>query len=142
MSGSLLFNHKFRKKGRNFSANLSLGNSKSDSEQDTRNTTVNYVAPLGTLYQYQFINQVNNNHNYGLRLTYSEPLTKTKNLDFSFSHNLNYSRNNKETYMVEPITAIKTYCILYLTIMKIIFTITGQEFLYVLFKKSITIHWA
>ncbi len=109
ISGTILYNHKFRKRGRNFSANLSLGNSKSESEQDTKNITNRYVNPIGTLNQLQFLDQINNNHNYGIRFTYSEPLTKTKNLDFSYSHNLNYSRNNKKTFDVNPSNNIKTF---------------------------------
>jgi hypothetical protein len=109
VSGTLLYNHKFRKRGRNFSANLSLGNSKSDTEQDTRNLTNSYIAPVGTRDLFQYINQQNDNHNYGVRVTYSEPLTKTRNLDFSYSHNLNYSRNNRENFFVNPSTGVKTF---------------------------------
>nr|MBP6430905.1 TonB-dependent receptor family protein [Ferruginibacter sp.] len=108
ISGTILYNHKFRKRGRNFSANLSLGTSQNDNEQTTRNITNSYI-PVGVNDVYQFINQQNNNHNYGIRLTYSEPLTKTKNLDFSYSHNLNYSRNNRENYYINPITNTKTF---------------------------------
>ena len=103
VSGSILFNHKFRKKGRNFSANINLGNSASNSKQDTRNDYI-FFNPSSTVNVYQFIDQENNNHNYGLRFTYSEPLSKTKNLDFSYAHNLNYSRNNRSTYIVNPLT--------------------------------------
>jgi hypothetical protein len=108
ISATILYNHKFRKRGRNFSANLSLGNSRAKSEQDTRNITNSYIAPTGTFNQFQYIDQVNNNHNYGVRLTYSEPLSKTRNLDFSYSHNLNYSRNNKQTFSVDPTSGTKT----------------------------------
>lgn len=107
VSGSILFNHKFRKKGRNFSANINLGNSASNSEQDTRNDYI-FFNPSSTVNVYQFIDQENKNHNYGLRFTYSEPLSKTKNLDFSYAHNLNYSRNNRATYIVNPLTGVKT----------------------------------
>ena len=88
---------KFWKKGRNFSANINLGNSASNSEQDTRNDYI-FFNPSSTVNVYQFIDQENNNHNYGLRFTYSEPLSKTKNLDF-IKHlkrlkSLNVEKNN------------------------------------------------
>lgn len=107
ISSTILYNHKFRKRGRNFSANISLGTSQNDNEQNTRNFTNSYISPVGTSDFYQYINQQTNNHNYGLRFTYSEPLSKTRNLDFSYSHNLNYSRNNRENYFVNPINNTK-----------------------------------
>lgn len=109
ISGNLLYNHKFRKKGRNFSANISLGSSSNNSEQNTSNQTNSFLFPFFTNTRNQFINQQNDNHNYGIRLTYSEPVSKTRNLDVALSHNLNYARNNKETDSVDAGTGVKFY---------------------------------
>lgn len=109
ISGNILFNHKFRKRGRNFSANLQLGRSESNSEQDITNLSNQYVPPfIGYRNTFQYIDQTNNNHNYSVRLTYSEPLSKYRNLDLSFSHNNNYARNNKQTFNVDSMTKLRT----------------------------------
>lgn len=108
-SGDLLFNHKFRKRGRNFSATVSLGSSTNDSEQDAQNNTNRYVGLPGSSSLYQYINQANNNHNYGVSATYSEPLNRYRTLDLRYSHNNNYARNNKQTFAVNPATYVRTF---------------------------------
>ncbi len=109
LSLNVLYNHKFRKRGRNFSASANIGNSKSNSEQDIYNLSYQYVQPfIGNRNSFQFINQDNNNHNYGVRLTYAEPLSKYRSLDFSLSHNLNYARNDRKTFNVDSATQVKT----------------------------------
>jgi hypothetical protein len=109
LSLNVLYNHKFRKRGRNFSASGSFGNSESNSDQNITNLsyqyTGNYVGPRNT---FQYIDQENSNHNYGVRFTYSEPISKVRTLDFSASHNLNYSRNDKKNYNVDSLTQVKT----------------------------------
>ncbi|GAB2826776.1 outer membrane beta-barrel protein [Ferruginibacter profundus] len=109
LSINVLFNHKFRKRGRNFSASGSLGNSNSNSTQDATNLSYYYQGPfIGPKNTFQYIDQENDNHNYGVRFTYSEPISKYRSLDLSYSHNLNYARNNKKTYNVDSLTQIKT----------------------------------
>lgn len=106
---TLLYNHKFRKRGRNFSASVSLGTSNNNSDQDVANLSYQYVPPFaGPRNIFQYINQENNNHNYGARFTYSEPLNKYQSIDLSYSHNFNYSRNNRETFNVDSATQAKT----------------------------------
>lgn len=101
-TGNLLYNRKFRKRGRNFSTNLSWGTSQTTSTQTSFNTTNNYSPIPVSFERNQEINQANNNYNYGIRLTYSEPLSKRRSLDFTASHNLNYARNNRETFNLNP----------------------------------------
>ena len=110
LAATILYNHKFRKRGRNFSASITLGNSESNSTQDVTNLNYQYVAPfIGPFNTFQYLDQANTNHNYGVRFTYSEPLSKTRSLDLSYSHNLSYARNNKQTYNVDSTTKVKTY---------------------------------
>ncbi|MEI7736094.1 MAG: outer membrane beta-barrel protein [Ferruginibacter sp.] len=109
LSLNVLYNHKFRKRGRNFSASGNFGNSQSNSDQDITNLSYQYVAPfIGARNTFQYIDQLNESHNYGVRLTYSEPINKYRSLDFSASHNLSYSRNDKKTYNVDSLTQVKT----------------------------------
>jgi hypothetical protein len=106
---NILYNHRFRKRGRNFSASVSLGTSQNNSEQQITNLSNQYVPPvIGYRNTFQFIDQANNNHNYGVRVTYAEPIDKYRNLDFSFSHNLSYARNNRKTFNVDSLTQAKS----------------------------------
>ena len=107
-TGNILYNHKFRKRGRNFSVSLNAGTSENNSEQDSRNYTLQYFPASGTNL-FLFNTQENSNYNYAVRFTYTEPLSKVKFLDVAFSHNLSYSRNNKVVYDVDPATSIKIF---------------------------------
>ncbi len=109
LAATILYNHKFRKRGRNFSSSITLGTSQNNSEQDVTNLGYQYISPgTGPRNFFQFIDQENDNYNYGVRFTYSEPLNKTQSIDFSFSHNLNYGRNNRKTFNVDSATQVKT----------------------------------
>ena len=109
LSGNILYNHKFRKRGRNFSASFNLGSSQSNSYQDITNLSNQYVPPfIGARNAFQYIDQQNDNHNYGVRFTYSEPLSKTRNLDLSYSYNNSYSRNDRKTYNVDSVSKART----------------------------------
>ncbi len=104
-----LFNHRFHKRGRNLSASVNLGTSNNNSNQDATNLNYYYLPPfIGANNKFQFIDQENTNHNYGVRFTYSEPINKYRSLDFSYSHNLNYVRNDKKTYNVDSLTKLRT----------------------------------
>ena len=78
-NNNALFRHRFAKKGRTFSANLSvnLNNSKSNGGLQSLN---NYYLPDGSLQQSDTINQINNQDNnsksYGAVLSYTEALSK------------------------------------------------------------------
>ena len=109
LAATILYNHKFRKRGRNFSSSITLGTNQNNSEQDATNLSYQYVQPFaGPRNTFQFIEQENNNYNYGVRFTYSEPINKYRSLDFSYSHNLNYGRNNRKTFKVDSATKAKT----------------------------------
>lgn len=104
LSANILFNHRFHKKGRNLSVNLNAGTSQNNSDQYTQNSTSVYNGPNpGLTNIYQNIQQDNRNHNYGIRVTYSEPLSKTRNLDLAVSHNFSYAGNNRETWDNNPL---------------------------------------
>ncbi len=109
IAATILYNHKFRKRGRNFSSSITMGTSQSNSDQDVSNLSYQYISPgAGPRNIFQFIDQKNNNYNYGIRFTYSEPINKYRSLDFSYSHNLNYSGNDRKTFNVDSATQAKT----------------------------------
>lgn len=100
-NNNALFKHRFPKKGRTFSTNLSvnLNNSSSNGGLQSQN---NYYQPNGSLQQSDTINQVNNQHNdsksYGLVLSYTEPLSKKSLLEFNYNFNTTHSTSDKTTY--------------------------------------------
>lgn len=108
LAATILYNHKFRKRGRNFSTSITLGTSQNNSEQDVTNLSTQYQPFTFSRNTFQFTDQENNNYNYGVRFTYSEPLNKYRSLDFSYSHNLNYGRNDRKTFNVDSATQVKT----------------------------------
>jgi hypothetical protein len=108
VNGNILYNHRFQKHGRNFSVNINLGSSSNDLTQDSKNNTIFYVAPAGKSNRYLYMNQQNYNHNNGIRFTYSEPLSKSRILDVTFNHNFSHSRNNKQTFDVDPLSGFRT----------------------------------
>jgi hypothetical protein len=108
LTATILLNHKFRKRGRNFSANLNVGESDNQSKEDSRNNTVQYISPAGTLQQFYYNSQENQNYNYGLRFTYTEPLSNVRFLDVAYSHNFSYAANDKRLYNINPSTFAKT----------------------------------
>lgn len=109
LSANILFNHKFHKRGRNFSVNLNAGTSNNASDQDARNNTIRYIPFTSTINNYLFNNQENDNRNYGIRFTYSEPLSKVRSLDLAYSHNFSYTRNNKSTFNIDPVTGFQIF---------------------------------
>lgn len=109
LAATILYNHKFRKRGRNFSTSITLGTSSNNSTADATNLSYQYVPPvIGPRNLYQYTDQQNDNRSYGVRFTYSEPVSRYRSLDFSYSHNFNYGRNDKKTYDVDPTTSART----------------------------------
>lgn len=100
-NGGLLYRHKFSKKGRNFSTNLTAGINNSDSESNSFSENrffgdASQPFRRDTLDQYQeFKNDV---LNLGARATYTEPLGKRRYLEFSYQYNLSENRADKDVY--------------------------------------------
>jgi hypothetical protein len=95
-SGSLLYNHRFHKKGRNFSLNFSGGNSVTDAEDDILNA---YTNPVSFTIN-QFITQQNQNKNYSVNASYNEQLSKKRSLEFNYTYSKRNIDNDKETFAV------------------------------------------
>lgn len=108
LAATIFYNHKFRKRGRNFSTSINLGTNQNNSEQDVTSLSTRYLPFQFTENTFQFTDQENNNYNYGVRFTYSEPINKYRSLDFSYSHNLSYGRNNRQTYNVDSATKVRS----------------------------------
>jgi hypothetical protein len=101
-SGNLIFNHKFKKRGRNLSVNITGGYNSTDGESDKLNITNNVIPFVNSIQQKQFINTNNQSDNFNMRFNYSEPIMKDRYLDMIYSYGQSFTSNDKATYLVDP----------------------------------------
>jgi hypothetical protein len=103
---SVLYNHKFAKKGRNFSINTSLNYSKNTQDLNDQYTTeqAGITTPL-----YQQINTNNSSNRYGISLSYTEPIGNGNYLEANYNHNYSNTDNNRYNYRIDPVTLGQTY---------------------------------
>jgi Outer membrane protein beta-barrel family/Carboxypeptidase regulatory-like domain len=100
---NLLYNHRFKKRGRNFSFNSDLNFSGNESDQFTNNESVFYLTngtKDSTLKQN--ILQDNITRNINLRATYTEPIAVDRFLDLSYNYNKNFGSNDRQNYIQLP----------------------------------------
>jgi uncharacterized membrane protein YgcG len=101
-SGNLLFNHKFRKPGRNLSVNINGGYNSTDGEANKINVTNNYLPFRTTNILNQNVFTDNNADNFSIRFNYSEPLMKGRFLDLIYQYGQSFNSNDRATYVVDP----------------------------------------
>ena len=100
---NLLYNHRFKKRGRNFSFNSDLNFSSSLTDQFTNNESVFYLVPgADTVLLNQNILQNNVTRNINLRTTYTEPLSVDRFLDLSYNFNKNFGSNDRRNFIQLP----------------------------------------
>ncbi|MEN0054338.1 MAG: TonB-dependent receptor [Mucilaginibacter sp.] len=107
-SGNLnvLYNHKFHKKGRNFSASAVFGLSKSDQGLNDQYTTQKDTI---TTQLFQQINSNNNSQKVSVHLSYMEPIGKSTYLEGNYNYSYTNTDNNRNNYRVDPATDKQTY---------------------------------
>ena len=102
---NLLYNHRFKKRGRNFSFNSDLNFSGNETDQLNDNFT-RYFNPNGNFafdsIRIQNILQNNNSRNINLRATYTEPITPERFLDLTYNFNQNFTKNDRRTFLKNP----------------------------------------
>ncbi len=102
---NVLYNRKFRKRGRNFSLNATYNNSENESDRYTYNLTRNLTTPIPVeLLRQQLTNQDNVNRGMNIRAQYSEPIKKDRFVDLIYQYRHTYTRNDRKTYDVGTIT--------------------------------------
>ncbi len=103
---NVLYNHKFHKKGRNFSVSAGLSLSQSNQglndQYTTRQDTV--VTPL-----FQQINSNNHSQRANVHLSYIEPIGKTTYLEANYAYSYSNTDNNRYNYRVDPVTGSQTF---------------------------------
>ena len=94
LSGDVLFRHRFAKNGRTFS--LNLGNNSSDNTGLTSQYSVSrYFSPKDTIQTIdQQTNSITNSNRFSAGITYTEPITKTAQLQFD--HNISYTLSTSD----------------------------------------------
>ena len=90
-SNNLLWRRKFRKAGRTLSVNLS----NNLNSNDRKGVTVN---ELTVRKSDQMNNTESSTNNYGLTISYTEPIARDKILEFNYSRNDNHSRSDRRTF--------------------------------------------
>jgi hypothetical protein len=103
LSGNLIYNRKFRKRGRNFSMNLNGGYNTSDGQSNKLNKTTTLLPFLFSDSLNQYVLTDNRSDNASVRFNYSEPIMKDRYLDLIYQYGKSYSNNNRATYLYNSI---------------------------------------
>ncbi len=94
-----LFRRKFRKKGRTLSANFNIAYNNSDvttfNEAYTR-FTENLLTRLDTIDQK--VQAENMSRNYGMRISYTEPVFRDRYLEINYGYNNSFSSSDRYTW--------------------------------------------
>ncbi|HEY8937466.1 MAG TPA: TonB-dependent receptor [Cyclobacteriaceae bacterium] len=98
LNSSLLYRHRFAKKGRTISTNFTLGLAGTNADGSLQSNNVYYDEVVTN----QNINQVNNQKNqseaYGVTVSYTEPLGNRKYLEFNYNFRNSLNQVNKDVY--------------------------------------------
>ncbi len=101
LNSTLLYRHRFAKKGRSFSTSLTLGLAQSDGNGNLQSTNQYY----NSIPEKQEILQTNtlntDNQSYGATLSYIEPLGGRKYLEPNYSIKTNLNQVDKEVYDIK-----------------------------------------
>ncbi|GHN00671.1 collagen-binding protein [Cytophagales bacterium WSM2-2] len=97
LNSSLLLRHRFPKKGRTVSSNLTFNYTSSDSK-GTLNSTTNFYNPDSVGIQNQRNSQSTTSPTYGVTLSYTEPLGGRKYLEANYNFTSDINKVNKEVY--------------------------------------------
>ncbi len=106
---NLLFNHKFKKRGRNFSLNANIDHSSRDqfrnvnNNTNTRDSTAMQPMDLVQL-QNQNIENDNRNTRSSIRATYMEPVSKASFMELNYAYNNSFTQSLRNTDDVDPAT--------------------------------------
>lgn len=103
---TVLYNHKFAKKGRNFSINTNLNFARNSQDLNDRYTTQqdSIITPL-----FQQINTNNSSYKYGIALSYTEPIGAGNYLELNYNHNYTNTDNSRANFNIDPLTNVQSY---------------------------------
>jgi hypothetical protein len=103
INNNLLFRHKFQKRGRTVSLNLTQG-------LNTNDRTSNNVSISKTFRGVDTTNQTSTTNrdgeNYGANLSYTEPLSSLSQLEVNYNYSYNKSNSDQKTFYLNNITKL------------------------------------
>ncbi|WP_462267010.1 outer membrane beta-barrel protein [Mucilaginibacter sp.] len=93
-----LYNHRFAKRGRNFSITLNASTGSTDQSQQSR-----YTFLINSLQfpPNSIVDNSSRTHSIGGNLSYSEPIGKTTYLELNYAYNTAYTSTDKQTYSLD-----------------------------------------
>lgn len=100
LNSNLLYRHRFGKKGRTISANLTLGLSQNKSDGELQSTNEFYTNVTEKKVIEQTNHQDNENQSYGAQVSYTEPLGGRKYLEVNYSLRTNRNDVIRDVYNV------------------------------------------
>lgn len=102
---SILFRHKFRKRGRTFSVNLNPG--LTNSESDGTNLAVNNYYTSTSIVK-DTINQISSNdkngNSFSSNVSYTEPIGRKGQIELTYAYNFNKNNSDQQTYRFNKLT--------------------------------------
>ncbi|MCC8426830.1 outer membrane beta-barrel protein [Mucilaginibacter sp. UR6-11] len=101
-----LYNHRFEKRGRNFSLYLNASTGKTNSYS---NPVLNYTVGAPNVPLYQVINTDNHTSTFGGNLSYLEPIGKISYLELNYTYSHSYTSNDKETDTLNTANTLDYY---------------------------------
>ncbi|NBW36629.1 MAG: TonB-dependent receptor [Cytophagia bacterium] len=96
-----LLRHRFAKKGRTISSNLTFGYSQNESDGSVQSDNNFYKPFLISQELNQINNQLTENMTLGATLSYTEPLGNRRYLEFNYNFNQNLNDVDRKVYDVE-----------------------------------------
>jgi hypothetical protein len=108
-----LFNHKFNKRGRNFSLSSSIDYSSRDNDRNATNTYNDVDSTFPNLLitdssRIQFVNTESRNTTSNVRASYAEPISKATAIEVSYAWNNSSTKSIKEVDDIDPLLGGKT----------------------------------
>ncbi|MCR5821248.1 MAG: TonB-dependent receptor [Bacteroidaceae bacterium] len=105
VNGSLQFNRRLAKPGRNISLDMSAGRSQSESESWSHSIINYYQRNTENNYSQNNENK-SKNWNYRIRASYSEPIFTGANLQFSYTFNRRFSDSDRSIFTTQRFPAL------------------------------------
>ncbi len=101
-SGTLLWRHKTRVKGRTLSVRLNAGANSTDGDGDNINQQNFFLPAPFTSIRDQINTTDNNSNTLNTRVSYTEPLSKTRILELTYSYGRNETNSDRRTLKRDP----------------------------------------
>jgi len=98
INNNILFRHRFKKKGRSLSLNLSQTFNKNVSDRHNLNYRTNYSGTFGFTDTTDLLTDLDRDgKSYGINLSYTEPIDKKSMIEVGYNYNYSINNSNQAT---------------------------------------------